>query len=215
MPFFQSHDSNASASHDETKLFVELQQYLNLYHSGSEDYFPDPLDVLDNGHEHLFHLIRIHGGKVLLAQKLSMKLQNNEASRESDLNWGPFTFDFAIQLLHFIRSEFLNMSPPLAYPLISMPLERDLLRCGQDNLAALVVKYGGYENVARRLGLAFFDGKSRRMNEVVFKGARHLWKKRNSTVNVTDIKSSTMLLPNQKMKRKGVAWNKDLVVQEL
>jgi len=78
-----------------------------------------------------------------------MKLHNNEPSRDSDLNFGPFTLDFAIQLFHFIRSEVMNMSPPLAYPMIRMPLERDLLRCGQNNLATLVVKYGGYESIAR------------------------------------------------------------------
>lgn len=198
--------------HAGLKLFVELKQYLEIHHSSSEDDFPDPVDVLNNGHTNLHQLIRIHGGKVLLAQKLSMKLDRHDAN-EADLNWGPFTLDFAIRLLHFIRSEFMKMSPPLAYPMISMPLEQDLLRSGQNELASLVVKYGGYENVARRLGLAYFDGKSRQMNSDVFKAARSLWRHRNSLKGLAAIKTSEM--STTKKKRKGIAWNKDLVVDEL
>lgn len=197
-------------------LFVELKKYLDLYHNGSEEVFPDTSDVKKNGHHNLHALIRIHGGKVLIARKLSMKLYRGETDKEIDIHFGPITLNFAIRLLHFIRHEFMAMSPPLAYPMISMPLEQDLLRRGQDELASLVTEFGGYENIARRLGLAYFDGDNRRMNDVTFKGAKYLWKRRNAKdssviVSMPSIESS----PNQKIKRKGVAWTKDVVVSEL
>jgi len=197
-------------------LFVELKNYLNLYHNGSEDVFPDPLDVKTNHHTNLYHLIRIHGGKVLLAQKLSMKLYRGEIKDGSSIDWGPITLDFIIRLLHFIRSEFMTMSPPLNYPIISMPLEQDFHRRGQDNLASLVIVFGGYENIARRLGLAYFDGKNLRMDKMAFKGAQYLWKHRNANNTATVItKPSSKVISTDKRKRKGVAWTKDIVVEEL
>lgn len=167
------------------------------------------------GHTNLYHLIRTHGGKVLLAQKLSMKLYRGETREKTDINWGPITLGFIIQLLHFIRSEFMVMSPPLTYPMISMPLEKDLLRRDREDLAALVVEFGGYENIARRLGLAYFDGKSRQMNELIYKGARYLWKQRTVADTSLITKSLIKSMHTNKLKRKGIAWTKDIVVEEL
>lgn len=200
------------------QLFAELKQYLNFYHNGSEEVFPDPMDIKSNGHLNLHALIRMHGGKVLLAQKLNMKLYQCETKNHSDMTieWGPITLDFAIRILNFVRSEFMTMSPPLAYPMISMPLEQDLLKRGQDDLASLTMQYGGYENIARRLGLAYFDGQSKQMDATLFKGARYLWKQRNAPdtfIIVTKTYSKTA--PVNKRKRKGVAWAKDVVVEEL
>jgi len=198
-------------------LFIELKQYLELYHNGSEEVFPDPSDVKNNGYISLHHLIRIHGGKVLLAQKLSMKLYRGEIKTDTHIDYGAFTLDFAIRLLHFIRSEFMTLSPPLAYAIISMPLEQDLLRRGHDDLASLVVKFGGYESVARRLGLAYFDGSSRHMDETTFKGARYLWKQRNTALDASVVLAKTLskIRPNSKIKPRGVRWSKDVVVNEL
>jgi len=53
------------------QLFIELQNYLGLHHNGSEDLFPDPSQVLMRGHKQLHELIRIHGGKTLLGEKVS------------------------------------------------------------------------------------------------------------------------------------------------
>mmetsp|Transcript_18185 Transcript_18185/g.38280 ORF Transcript_18185/g.38280 Transcript_18185/m.38280 type:complete len:590 (-) Transcript_18185:533-2302(-) len=191
------------------QLFVELKQYLQLYRNGSEEYFPEPTEIIANGHGELALLIQKHGGKVLLAQKLDMRL----SSGIDKLVWGPMTLDFAIQLLHFIRSQFLQMTPPLLYPIICMPSEKDLIRCGREDLVCQVVEFGGYENVARRLGLAYFDGKSRKLDEAVFRGARSLWKGRKGIApsgnNVQPIGST------HARKRKGVAWTKKLVIEEL
>ena len=197
------------------QLFVELKKYLNAYHNGSEVVFPSPLDVKKNGYSNLYNLICIHGGKVFLSQKLGMKLYHGETKDETDINWGPITLDFAIRLLHFIRSKFMTMSPPLSYPMISMPLEQELLRHGQDDLAKLVIKFGGYENIARRLGLAYFDRKNQQIDEMIFKGAEYyLWKQRNATDTsiVISAPPSKKLIPKTKRKTK---WTKNLVVSEL
>lgn len=94
-----------------------------------------------------------------------------------------------------------------------MPSEKDLLRCGRDELALQVVKFGGYENVARRLGLAFFDGKSRRMEEHIFRGAKRLWKERN--VGRLLRTESYRTKGAETRKEQGLAWNQELVVEEL
>ena len=157
-------------------LFVELRHYLNLHHNGSQDTFPHPTDVELNGHKELAALIRNHGGKQLLAQKLDMEL----VSTISIQSWGTFSLDFAIELLQFIRERYAAMSPPLAYPVISMPSARDLKRHGCEDLCHKVESFGGYENVARRLGLSFFDvSKQEQLDEQMIRVAKKLWVKRN------------------------------------
>ncbi|KAL7457530.1 hypothetical protein ACHAWC_009103 [Mediolabrus comicus] len=159
------------------QLFVELQHYLNLHHEGKEDTFPDPDLVKKRGHVQLSHLIRTHGGKLLLAQKLDMELA---ASTMSIQSWGPFSLDFAIQLLQFIREQYMTINPPLTFPIISMPSEQDLIRFGYDDLTHQISRFGGYENVARRLGLAYFDGKNEKVDEMLVRRAKRLWKQRKS-----------------------------------
>jgi len=210
------------------QLFIELQNYLVLHHNGSEDLFPDPSQVLMRGHKQLHELIRIHGGKTLLAQKLDMKfawdvnhLEAGNSTRtilssnsKNYLSWGPFALDFAVQLLHFIRSQYLSLNPPLSSSFISMPSEKDLLRYGHDDLARQVIRYGGYENVARRLGLAYFDGKSQWMEASRFKGAKLLWREKYS-MKILPNPSTSSTTNMDERKRQGLAWDEDLVIKEL
>jgi len=216
------------------QLYVELEYYLSLYHNSSEEYFPEPTDVQTRGHQQLYDLIRIHGGKTMLAQKLDMKyawevgsgaIESTSRSNQrlmvakhgallprSDRSWGPFSLGFAVKLLHFIRSQYLLLNPPLSCAHISMPSESDLIRGGYEELATQVIWYGGYENVARKLGLQFFDEKSQWMDERAFRVAKLLWKNRhNENIIVFDgpAKNSTV------GKTKGVPWNEELVVREL
>jgi hypothetical protein len=215
------------------QLFVELDLYLTLYHNGSEEFFPEPTDVVMNGHAQLHDLIRIHGGKTMLAQKLDMKFAWNTCDADVDnttivnqaspimhrgilsssryLSWGPFSVRFAVQLLHFIRSQYLLLNPPLSCAHISMPSEGDLIRCGHDDLAAQVTRYGGYENVARKLGLQFFDEQSQQMEERSFRGAKLLWRNRHDKALVSNSEDENM----NRTKRKGFAWDEDLVVRDL
>ena len=159
------------------QLLLELRHYLNVHHNGSDEIFPDPMEVKTNGHENLSVLIRSHGGKQLLAQKLDMEL----VSTRSIQSWGPFSLDFAIELLQFIRERYMEMSPPMPYPVLSMPSERDLKMFGRDDLCSKVESFGGFENVARRLGLSFFDAcKQHQLDEQMIRGAKKLWKKRSA-----------------------------------
>jgi hypothetical protein len=200
------------------QLFVELENYLSIYHNNSEDIFPEPADVLMNGHTNLHDLIRIHGGKTMLAQKLDMQFDTTNENDPIDSNlkkdyqsWGPFSLRFAIELLHFIRSRYLLLKPPLSCSHISMPYESDLLRCGHENLAIQVDQFGGYENVARKLGLLFFYDKNKQMDEQSYQSAKMLWKNRQEISFYGDGKDTNM----SRIKRKGVAWDEDLVVSEL
>lgn len=212
------------------QLFAELQHYLRTHHSGTEELFPEPLDVLMHGHKQLHELIRIHGGKTLLAQKLDMKfawdqtfISDNDTAPADDWedslnptsspNWGTFSLDFAIQLLHFIRSQYLSLNPPLSSPLINMPSAKDLLNCKRGDLANHVMRYGGYESVARRLGLAYFHGKREQMEGRRYRGAKLLWKDRR---NYGVLSSSGSIKERvRQRKRKGLAWDEEIVVEEL
>ena len=139
----------------------------------------------------------------------SSSISNKGPYTNSDLCWGSFTLNFATQLLHFIRSQYLSLDPPLSSSIISMPSEKDLLCCGQDELARQVIKYGGYESVARRLGLAYFHRKSQQMENRRFRGAKMLWRDRH-TIGV--LGTSTSL---NGRKRQGLAWDENLVIKEL
>ena len=92
-----------------------------------------------------------------------------------------------------------------------MPYESDLLRCGHEKLSIQVSKFGGYENVARKLGLLFFYDKNKQMDEQSYHSAKMLWKNRHESVFSHDGKDTNM----NRIKRKGVAWDEDLVVSEL
>ena len=160
--------------------------------------------MLSKGHTQLYDLIRVHGGKTLLAQKLDMKFAWNE---DPSLSWGNFSLTFAVELLQLIRSQYMQVYPPLSPPVISMPSEKDLN--GHGDLAAQVNHYGGYENVARRLGLAYFDfdGKKLQMDEVRYRRAKKLWLHRHIAARKTDVATER--------KRKGIPWDERLVVNEL
>ena len=184
-------------------LLTELECYLKLHHHSSEKVFPEPSDILENGHNNLNELIRIHGGKVLLADKFDMNLSSGISSGYS---YGRFSVRFAVQLLVFIRNQYMLLDPPLECTHISMPTENDLIRAGHKDLANQVIEYGGYESVARRLGLEFFDGVDDVMDKERFEKAKLLWMERHN-----DELSTTV----RRRKTDGVAWDEELVVAEL
>ena len=87
-----------------------------------------------------------------------------------------------------------------------MPTENDLIRAGHKDLADQVIEFGGYESVARRLGLEFFDGVDNVMDNEQFQKAKLLWKERHNDEVVSSVK---------KRKTDGVAWDEELGVAEL
>jgi hypothetical protein len=50
----------------------------------------------------------------------------------------------------------MKMNPPIRHQVIAMPSQLTLLKNDAIQLDEKINEYGGYENVARRLGLAFF-----------------------------------------------------------
>ena len=154
------------------ELLMELKRYLDEQYDdddnnnsdnddatatdGDKKYskFPTAQQVKRHGYEQLYSLIQYYGGRKFLAARLGMEV--NRCS--NDLSWGKFDLEFAIQMLLFVRQEQLHRDPPMTSPVISMPSKARLLSSGDLGiwLDAQILKYGGYENVARRLGLAFF-----------------------------------------------------------
>jgi hypothetical protein len=154
------------------ELLLELKLYLDQYHGGNYQEFPVVSEVKNRGHELLHTLIQYYGGRKFVACKLGMsfsKTGKSYAKRQSgnedrgivvtDMYWGDFDLEFGIALLSFVRTRYLAMRPPLQNPVLEMP-SRDILLTSSDGETALgayldqqIHKFGGYENVARRLGL--------------------------------------------------------------
>jgi hypothetical protein len=157
-------------------LLLELKAYLEEYcggGSGSDGdsvrlLFPTVFKMKERGYERLHMLIQYYGGRKFLASRLGMEhsitvkkkrtSKNQDYLVAADMNWGPFDLQFGIDLLEFVRNEQLKRRPPLRYPVIDMPSQTKLLASGEKGvyLDEKIQEYGGYENVARRLGLAYF-----------------------------------------------------------
>jgi hypothetical protein len=161
------------------ELLVELKRFLDEYASGDYQRFPTVVDIQRNGYDQLHALIQYYGGRKFLAARLNMseqngsrvdhdniKVVNNDRSDYSGgstmMNFGSFDLVFAIRLLTFIREEQLKRSPPLQSPVLAMPSRSKLLALADDGtwLDTKIDEFGGYENVARRLGLALFATES-------------------------------------------------------
>jgi hypothetical protein len=147
-------------------LMTLLRQYLRENHSNttaSKDIvFPKVLDIQRNGYDELHDLIRYYGGRTMVASRLGMALSTRKySSRTRDeyalqLRWGKFDLDFGIDLLTYVREYHTRRSPPLRNPVIAMPTNLQLMQSPQgQTLHQRMTLYGGYENVARRLGLAY------------------------------------------------------------
>lgn len=151
------------------ELLLGLREYLDQYHNGDYSTFPIVSRIKDNGHDRLHSLIQYYGGRRFLAARLDMdpairmagrrrKTMSKTMLESADMNWGPFDLEFGIELYAVVREQQIKMKPPLRYPEIRMPSQRSLLEHDGEKGVRLDEKiqaYGGYENVARRLGLAF------------------------------------------------------------
>jgi hypothetical protein len=138
----------------EYELLLELRNYLNSYHGGDQTYFPPESDMKLHGYDQLCTLVQFYGGSESLANRLGMSSKNSPRG-DADLNWGPFSIDTAIELYRFVRADQMKKKGPMSRPVISIPSQRDLLANGQGQLHQSIIDAGGYESVARRLGLDF------------------------------------------------------------
>mmetsp|Transcript_33731 Transcript_33731/g.73071 ORF Transcript_33731/g.73071 Transcript_33731/m.73071 type:complete len:461 (-) Transcript_33731:161-1543(-) len=153
------------------QLILELQKYLETKSgrgSPAEHCFPHMTDVLDDDeYKTLYDLVQYFGGRKFVASRLGLELCGDANSsrrawqtsyQSTDLtliSFGRFNLDFAVRLLGFIRNDLMEKRPPLKPATIQMPRKELLLARGETRLAEEIEIYGGYENVARRLGLDF------------------------------------------------------------
>ncbi len=149
------------------ELLLELKTYLDQYHGGDYKTFPIALHIQERGYDRLFSLIQYYGGVKFISARLDMdhgwggKKRRNAMDKtqllSADMNWGPFDLEFGIELYAFVRNQQLRKKPPLKNPEIRIPSQLILLEYGEQGLGLdrKIQEYGGYENVARRLGLGF------------------------------------------------------------
>jgi hypothetical protein len=157
------------------RLMRLLQEYRSKYDVGGisgrdgededdNNLFPNVSDIRRNGYHELFDLIRYYGGRSMIASRLGMALSTRKVYRRredglSQLNWGSFDVDFGIELLTYIRQQHMQRPPPWRVPLVSMPTVGQFKRSAEgESIHNRMSLYGGYENVARRLGLAYDFG---------------------------------------------------------
>ena len=159
-------------------LILRLNAYLDKHHhysagsnSGvSHKLFPSLSDIKKNDSK-LFSLVQRHGGRKLVANRLGFSSISSTSSGSKysvpyDVQyWGEFSLEFAIEMLSFVRETLSSLKPSLKntnstslYLTIDMPskhmLEQSSIR-GQ-LLLKQIESFGGFEQVARRLGLNIF-----------------------------------------------------------
>ena len=130
------------------ELLMDLCEYLDKYHNGNRTIFPTASAMKRHGYTQLYSLTQFYGGRKFLASRLSMNAND-------DMNWGPFNIDTAIEVLRFVRADQMKKKAPLKRPTIAIPSQRKLLANGKEQLHDKIIEMGGYESVARRLGLDY------------------------------------------------------------
>jgi hypothetical protein len=135
--------------------------------------FPEVLE-LKSSHPKLYELIQRHGGRKNVAKRFGIALSNTAEDRPKyyagnllDYNYGPFSLTFALLLMTWVRHTMMKMEPIASKNIvptsshgveIRIPNQQELLRdaeCDGKFIHDRIVLYGGYENVARRLGLVW------------------------------------------------------------
>lgn len=139
------------------ELMRELMRYLDEHHGGDHMHFPTATEIKENDCMSLYYAVQRYGGLKFLASRFGMNMQGRTTNSYLDMSFGPFSLDFAILLLEYVRNDHLERKAPLKPAAIRMPTEYTLFQIGRSDLIDGIQKYGGYENVARRLGLAYFD----------------------------------------------------------
>lgn len=150
------------------ELMVELSAYCDEFFDGDYTKFPTVYTLDKQGYGRLKSLIGYFGGQKFVAQRFGMvpfsSKDDGSSSQKDQISWGKFDLKFGIDILGFVRNENMTKDPPLNYPILVMPTFVDLLKSDDQEAVKLDLKineYGGYENVARRLGLAYEPNKPR------------------------------------------------------
>ncbi|KAI2501162.1 hypothetical protein MHU86_13308 [Fragilaria crotonensis] len=139
------------------ELMKALTLYLDERHGGDRMFFPTCTEIKESGCMSLYYAIQRYGGRKFLMSRFGMEAPKRSHRSYLEMSFGPFSLDFAIDLLEYIRNDHMERKAPLKPAVIRMPTEYVLFQQGRSDLIDGIQKYGGYENVARRLGLAHFD----------------------------------------------------------
>jgi hypothetical protein len=139
------------------ELMKALTTYLDERHGGDRMFFPTGTEIKESGCMSLYYAIQRYGGRKFLMSRFGMEVPKRSSKSYLEMSFGPFSLDFAIDLLEYIRNDQMECKAPLKPAVIRMPTEYVLFQKGRSDLIDGIQKYGGYENVARRLGLAHFD----------------------------------------------------------
>lgn len=139
------------------ELMKALIKYVDERQGGDRTFFPTGTELKESGRMSLYYAIQRYGGRKFLMSRFGMQTQSCSSKTYLEISFGPFSLDFAIDLLEYIRHDHMEQKAPLKPAVIRMPTEYVLFQEGRSDLIDGIQKYGGYENVARRLGLGYFD----------------------------------------------------------
>ena len=146
-------------------LMKELTRYLDEHHGGDRMVFPTGVEIKERGYMSLYYAVQRYGGCKFLTSRFGMEPPGRASSSYLEMSFGPFSLDFAIDLLEYIRNDHLQSKAPMKPATIRIPTEYVLFQRRRSDLIDGIQKYGGYENVARRLGLAYFDADSTQLRD--------------------------------------------------
>jgi hypothetical protein len=133
-------------------LMICLRNYADINYGGNYTIFPEYSALQREGEIHLYRLIQDFGGHSFVSSRLGMHF---EKKTDSQMNWGPFDLEYGIALMNFVRNGQMEKTPPLKETTVCMPTRSQLGEVGSrgKTLDEKTMEYGGYESVARRLGL--------------------------------------------------------------
>lgn len=145
-------------------LTKELRDYLDKEQGGRRE-MPTLRAIKKAGYERLLTEISRNGGRKLVAARLGLPLKPNTGEGGEFLqmvNYGPFDFEFAIELFEYIMAKCWSQHPAERARLredakanLFLPTPQEMMVDQRKDLLEKIVTYGGFECVARRLQLGF------------------------------------------------------------
>ena len=144
------------------ELLIELRCYMEEQHGenyAEQTHFPQ-LKEIKKYNPRLHALTLYYGGRKFVAIRVGLKHSTRKPSGEDvwkSIDWGPLDLDFAIELMNYIRDDHMKRDPPLpaGKAEMCMPTPEQLRNDSMSHLDSKICKYGGYENIARRLQLSY------------------------------------------------------------
>ena len=154
--------SSSSSSSSSSQKSQQQQQQSSSKVRPNKPIFPSATEIRARGYEALYHLIQYYGGRKFVAARFGMAYSRKQTAVsyrklvQQDMSWGPFDLEFGIDLLSYVREDQMAKQPPLRVPTIPMPSPSKLGKSERGRrLHHQILQYGGYESMARRLGLDY------------------------------------------------------------